>query len=131
MITYVLLPLMVLTAAYGAIILGLIWALRRVGTPARWAIFLGFVSFGIGTGLLAAWVWPLDSSIYPNVWATLLGDALYQWSTSAVGDTWLLIVPRVYVSAAVLLYGGLGLLVQWVYHCYQLVASRARAVGGH
>jgi len=131
MITRVLLPLMLLSAAYGAIILGLIWALRRIGTPVRWAILLGFVGFGIGTGLLAAWVWPLDSSVYPNIWATLLGDALYQWSTSTVGDMWLLGVPRVYVSAAALLYGGLGLLIQWIYHRYQLVVSRARAAGSH
>ncbi len=131
MITHVLLPLTFLTVVYGVIILGLIWALRRIGTPVRWAIFLGFVGFGIGTGLLAAWVWPLDSSVYPNVWATLLGDVLYQWSTSIMGDMWLLGVPRVYVSAAVLLYGGLGLLMQWVYHWYQLVVSRARAAGIH
>jgi hypothetical protein len=129
MITCVFLPLTFLTVVYGAIILSLIWALSWIGTPVRWAILLGFVGFGIATGLLAAWVWPLDSSVYPNIWATLVGDALYQWSTSTVGEMWLLGVPRVYVSAAVFLYGGLGLLMQWIYHRYQRVVSRARAAG--
>ena len=131
MITYVLLPLALLTVLYSAIILGLIWVLRRAGMPARWAIWLAFLGFGLGTGLFAARLWPLDSSILPNVWATLLGDALYQWSTGAVGDIWFLGVPRVYVTAAILLYGGLGLLMQWVYHRYQLAAFRARATEGH
>lgn len=129
MITYVFLPLMILTAVYGTIVLGLIWLLRRAGAPVRWAIFLGFLGFGLGTGLLAAWAWPYDSSIYPNVWATLLGDALYQWSTNTLGNMWFLGVPWVYVSTAVLLYGGLGLLVQWVYHRYQSVKSHGRVVG--
>ena len=124
MITYVLLPLALLIVLYGAIILGLVWVLR-------WAIWLGFLGFGLGTGLFAARLWPFDSSILPNVWATLLGDALYHWSTSIVGDLWLLDVPRVYVTAAILLYGGLGSMMQWVYRRYELAASRARAAGDH
>jgi hypothetical protein len=107
--------LAVLTILYGILILGLIWLQRRVGIPARWAIVVGFLGFGIGTSLVSAWVWPFDSSVYPNVWAILVGDRLYAWSADYLGDPWLLRVPRVYVVAATVLYGGLGLLCQWFY----------------
>jgi hypothetical protein len=111
----VLLPLVILTILYGTTILGLIWLLRRVGIKSRWAIVLGFVIFGAGTGLMSAWLWPFDSSLYPNVWAVLLGDRLYQLSASYLLDLWPLRVPRVYVCAGALLYGGFGLLAQWLY----------------
>jgi hypothetical protein len=107
------LELLVLTVLYAAIILSLVWLLRRAGIPARWAILLGFLGFGVGSSLLSAWAWPFDSSVYPNVWATLLGDRLYALSADRLGDVWLLRVPPVYVMAAALLYGGLGLLCQW------------------
>lgn len=109
------LELLVLTALYASIILSLIWLLRRAGIPARWSILLGFLGFGVGSSLLSAWAWPFDSSVYPNVWASLLGDRLYALSADRLGDIWLLRVPRVYVIVAAMLYGGLGLLCQWVY----------------
>jgi hypothetical protein len=115
MVWNVVLELVVLTLLYGALVVGLVWLLRRVGVPARWAMVLGFLGFGLVTALAGAWLWPFDSSVYPNVWATLLGDCLYGWSADHLGDLWLLRVPQVYVVAAILLYGGLGLLCQWIY----------------
>ena len=122
----VALGLSVLTIIYGTLIVGLVWLLRRLGIPTRWAIVLGFLGFGIMTSLAGAWLWPFDSSVYPNVWATLLGDCLYGWSVGHLGDPWLLRVPRVYMVVAVLLYGGLGLLCQWIYGlcCYDDPMSR-------
>jgi len=112
----IILPLVVLTLLYGVIILGLVWLLRRVGISGRWAILLSFLFFGLGTGLAVAWIWPLDSSVYPNVWAAILGDALYRFSSDRQGSLWLLEVPHVYILAGALLFGGFGLLVQWLYN---------------
>ena len=105
-----------LTVLYAAVILGLVWLLRRIGVPGRWVIFSGFLTFGVGTGLLAAWTWPYDSCLYPNVWAVLAGDELYDLSTHRLGGVWVLQLPRVYVLAAAVVYGGAGLLLQWVYN---------------
>jgi hypothetical protein len=81
----------------------------------RWAIVFGFLGFGLGTGLLSAWIWPLDSSIYPNVWAVLVGDWLYDLSSTYLDDLWLLGVPQGYALSGVLVYGGLGVLAQEIY----------------
>jgi hypothetical protein len=110
------LSVVILTALYAAVILGLVWLLRRIGIPGRWTIFSGFLAFGIGTGLLAAWAWPYDSCVYPNVWAVLAGDGLYGLSTQHLGNVWVLQLPQVYVLAAAVVYGGTGLLLQWVHN---------------
>jgi hypothetical protein len=117
------LGVVLLTVLYAGVIGGLVWLLRCIGVPGRWAIFSGFLAFGIGTGLLAAWTWPYDSCLYPNVWAVLAGDSLYDLSTDHLGDVWVLQLPRVYVFAAAAVYGGAGLLVQWVHN-----RTRARQV---
>ena len=104
--------MLLLTLAYGAIIAGLVWLLRRVGAPARWAVLLGFLTFGIGSGLIAAWAWPYDSCVLPNLWAVLLGDALYGLSSEHLGDIAAFRVPWVYPVLGAVLYGALGLGVQ-------------------
>jgi hypothetical protein len=114
------LSVVMLTVLYAAVILGLVWLLRRVGIPGRWAILSGFLVFGIGTGLLAAWTWPYDSCVYANVWAVLAGDGLYDLSTDYLGGVWVLRLPRVYVLAAAVVYGGAGLLLQWVHNRAQV-----------
>ena len=101
-----------LTLAYGGIIAGLDWLLRRVGTPARWTIALGCLVFGIVSGLLAAWVWPHDSCVLPNLWAVLLGDALYTLSSEAPGSPAVFPPPWVYPLVSTVLYGVLGLAAQ-------------------
>jgi hypothetical protein len=112
----IVLPLFILTAIYGFILGGLVLLLRKLGVPASKAILLGFVLFGVASGLLAAWIWPLDSSVYPNVFATLLGDLAYNLSTGYLGDLWLLRVPQVYVVASTILCTAAGLLFQTLYN---------------
>jgi hypothetical protein len=65
----VLLPVAVLTAIYALAIWGLVALYRALHLPKSGAIVLGFVTFGLATGLLVAWIWPLDSSVYVNVYA--------------------------------------------------------------
>ena len=113
----------VLTAAYGSIVGGLAWLLCRAGVPRRWAIVLGFLTVGFVTGLLAAWAWPYDSCVLPNLWAVLLGDALYQLSSERLGDFAAFRPPWVYPWAGAALYGVLGLVMQ-------AFASRARTSAG-
>ena len=112
---YLVLEVAGLTAAYGGVIGGLVWVLRKAAIPARWAICLGFLIFGLASGLLIAWAWPLDSSVYPNVWATLLGDWLYGLFPDDQTTPWLLRVPRVYVFSSTLLAVGAGLTTQWLH----------------
>jgi len=107
-----LLMVVLLTLAYGGIIAGLVWLLHRAGAPARWVVLLGFLGFGVATGLLAARVWPNDSCVLPNLWAVLLGDALYQLSSEQLGDLAVFRVPWVYPLAGAILYGALGLCIQ-------------------
>jgi hypothetical protein len=118
-----ILTVVVLTAAYGLIVAGSVWLLRRAGTPGRWAIALGFLTVGFVTGLLATWAWPYDSCVLPNLWAVLLGDALYRLSSEHLGDLVLFRPPWVYAWAGAALYGVLGLMAQ-------AVANRARAPAG-
>jgi hypothetical protein len=108
----VLLPVAVLTAIYALAIWGLIALYRALRLPRRGAIFLGFATFGLATGLLAAWIWPLDSSVYVNVYAVWLGDAVYGLSAQRLGDPWMLRVPQAYVAVSTILYGTLGMLAQ-------------------
>jgi hypothetical protein len=111
----VLLPVAVLTAIYAFAIWGLIALYRALRLPRRGAIFLGFVTFGLATGLLTAWIWPLDSSVYLSVYAAWLGDAVYGLAAQRLGDPWILRVPQIYVVVSTILYGALGLLAQRVY----------------
>lgn len=128
MISSLVFPLTVLTSTYLGIIGVLIWLLRRARLPARWAIVVGFLGFGLGTGLLSAWVWPFDSSVYPNVWAVLLGDWLYNLWNGRLDPPWFIDVPQVYAVSGMFLYGGLGLLVQEIYRRWQ---ARTTVAGEH
>jgi hypothetical protein len=102
-----------LTAVYGLVILGLVFLFRAVRVPRRWAIVLGFLAYGVASGLLAAWAWPLDSCTLPNVYAVLVGDKVYGFSAQRLGDPWLLSVPQVYVVVSTIMGGLAGLLAQW------------------
>ena len=119
----VMVLLLILSALYGLVILGLVLLLRRMGVPEHRAIIFGFLIFGALGGILAAWAWPLDSSIYFNVFATYLGDQAYSLSIQYLGDEyspqahytipWLLRIPQVYVIVSILLCGLVGLPLQW------------------
>lgn len=107
-----LIKVAVLTVAYGLIVAGLVWLLRRAGAPRRWAIVLGFLTVGFVTGLLAAWAWPYDSCVLPNLWAVLLGDAIYGLSSEHLGNLALFRPPWVYPWVGAGLYGVVGLVAQ-------------------
>ena len=126
MIFGIILPLFILSAIYGLVILGMVMILRKMQVSLKKAILLSFLVFGIVTGFLTAWIWPTDSSIYFNVFATLLGDQVYNLSIQYFGDMsssqahytipWILRIPQVYVIASIILYGLVGLLLQLVYN---------------
>ena len=109
-----ILVVVLLSLVYGGVIAGLVWLLRRAGVPARWAITLGCLIFGIATGLLAAWAWPYDSCVLANLWAVLLGDALYALSSEVPGSPAVFPPPWVYPLVGAILYGVLGLAAQAV-----------------
>ena len=120
-----------LTLVYGAIIAVLAWLLSRAGVAARRAVALGSAIFGLASGLLAAWAWPYDSCVLPNLWAVLLGDALYQWASSDLGNPAPLRVPWIYPLAGAILYGALGLAVQVMANGYwarRLERSKGRSI---
>jgi len=109
----VVVPAVVLTLLYALVIAGLVTLFRLLRTPRRGAILLGFLVYGLASGLLVAWAWPLDSCTLPNFYAVLLGDELYGFSAQRLGDLWPLRVPHVYVVVSTILAGLAGLLAQW------------------
>jgi hypothetical protein len=121
-----ILPLLILSAIYGIIILGLVWLLRRMGVSGKRAIIFSFLVFGAATGILTAWVWPLDSSLYFNVLASLLGEQVYSLSIQLLGDPsspqahytipWILRIPQVYVLTSIVGCGLVSLPLQWAYN---------------
>ena len=120
-----------LTLVYGVIIAALAWLLRRLGVAERGVVALGSVIFGLASGLLAAWAWPYDSCVLPNLWAVLLGDALYQWASGPLGNPAPLRVPWIYPLAGVMLYGALGLAVQVIangWRARRLEGSKGRSI---
>ena len=126
MIFGVILPLFILPAIYGLVILGLVMAFRKMQIPSKKAIILGFLVFGTVIGFLTAWAWPADSSFYFNVFGALLGDQVYNLSIQYFGDIispqahytipWILRIPQVYVITSIVLYGSVGLLLQLAYN---------------
>ena len=126
MIANVILPLLILLTIYGLVILGLVLLIRKMGVSGKRAILFGFLVFGAATGILTAWIWPLDSSLYPNVFASLLGEQVYILSIQRFGDPnssqahytipWLLRIPQVYVLTSIVVCGLVSLPLQWVYN---------------
>jgi hypothetical protein len=125
MTTGVLWMLLVLSAVYAVILLGMILLLHKIGVSRKSAVVLGFLIFGVVTGILTAWAWPIESSIYFNVYGTWLGDQAYGLAIRTIGDEgssqahytipWLLRIPQVYVITCILVSGLVGLVAQWVY----------------
>jgi len=126
MIFGIVLPLFILPAIYGLVILGLVMAFRKMQVSSKKAILLGFPVFGIAVGFLTAWAWPADSSFYFNVLGALLGDQIHNMSIQYFGDIispqahytipWILRIPQVHVVTSIVLYGLVGLLLQLIYN---------------
>jgi hypothetical protein len=120
------LTLAIVLGIYGLVIAALAWTLRRLGVPGTRAILSGFLAYGFATGILAVALWPMDTSVYPNVLAAWGGDWIYVKAIEFIGDPhsdqahstipWLLRVPQVYALASTALCGGLGIAAQWLYN---------------
>jgi hypothetical protein len=118
----ILFPALVLTATYGLVIWGLVAILRLRRVSPKRAIVLGFLVFGITTGLLVVWDWPLDRITYYNLFTVLLGNEVYQLSITVLGDPhsdqahytipWFLRIPQVYLIVSAIFWGLLGLILQ-------------------
>jgi hypothetical protein len=131
----VILPLLVLSAIYTTVIIGLVLLLRKMGVSERRTIILSFLVFGAVTGMLTARIWPIESSIYFNVFASLLGDEVYILSIRYIGDMnsphahytipWILRIPQVYVIASLVLSASIGLPLQWV--CNKRLEAKRRS----
>ena len=126
MIANVIFLFLILSAIYSIVILGLVLLLRKMGVSGKRAIILSFLVFGAVTGILTAWVWPIDSSIYFNLFASFLGDEVYNLSIQFFGDMrspqahytipWILRIPQVYVITSIVLCGLVSLPLQWIYN---------------
>lgn len=136
MISKLVLVIAVLCIIYTAIIWGLIAVLRKVGVPGRLATLVSLLAFGVGMGLAAAWLWPLDTAAVVNMPASLLGDRLYVWTIALFGDPhspqahyttpWIFRVPQVYVLASVLIWGTFGLIIQLIHNHWSRISSCIR-----
>ena len=115
------LELVAVTSIYVAAIRGFVVVLRWLKLPG--AVFFGFLAFGALSGLLAATLWPVDSSVFANVFAVLGGDRVYSAAIQYLGDShsanahetipWVLRVPQVYMLVSVVLSGMAGLALEW------------------
>jgi hypothetical protein len=120
-----ILMLLFLSAVYALVILGLVLLLLKLGVSQKVTIALSFLIFGMASGILTAAAWPLDSSVYPNVFASFLGDRLYTWTLQVLADPtlpdghhsipWLLDLPRMYMVSSVVLSALIGLPLQWAW----------------
>jgi hypothetical protein len=116
-----LMTILLLIIVYALLIAVVAALLKRLGTGQRVTMLLAFVVFGVFAGVMAAWVWPYDSSIYPNLPAVLIADAIYNWAAREIasgsadahsGIPWLLRIPQIYIWASTTLSGLLGLILQ-------------------
>ncbi len=111
-----------LTAVYVLIIWLIAALLRQVKALKNLFLGLAFLLFGFASSLLAAWLWPFDSAVYPNLYALLLGDKLYITVTNWLADPalpsghrpvpWIFELPWVYIMTGSLFFGLIGLLLQ-------------------
>ena len=118
-----LITLSVFAAIYAVIIIALAWLIQHFRIASRYAVFLSLLIFGVVTGILVVWLWPLDSSVLPNIFGVWLGDWIYHQAIAWTGnpysaqahDTipWVLQVPQVYVIASTGLFALVGLVLQW------------------
>jgi len=118
-----LITLSVFVAVYAVIIIALTWLIQHVRVASRYAVFLSLLIFGVVTGILVVWLWPLDSSVLPNIFGVWLGDWIYHRAIAWMGDPnsaqahntipWFFQNPQVYAIASVGLCAIAGWVLQW------------------
>jgi hypothetical protein len=108
----------------------LVWVLaKRIGSYrplSKIAFLLACLVVGLIAGLLTVFFWSrIDTVVYPNMAASLLGDQVYIWATSKVAPgvasphyaiAWPLRIPQVYAFISVILFGVVGLVLQTAYN---------------
>jgi hypothetical protein len=112
---------------------GLAMLLRRWGAPGDRFVIVSFLLFGVVLGLASAFLWPQDLGVYLNVFGAASGDWVYQSSIRLLGNPnsdqahftipWILRLPQVYAWISPVLYGAIGLPIQFVY--YQIRKRKA------
>jgi hypothetical protein len=120
----VILLLLTSAALYVVLVAGLTLLLQRLKFPAQYAAVVSSLLFGLVSGLVVAWLWPLDSAILFDWPGALLGEKVYSLSIEVLGDShspqahytipWLLRVPQVMVIVSILVWGTLGIVAQWI-----------------
>lgn len=117
--------LLVLSAIYALVIIGVFAALRRVGVSRGRAVFLSFLVFGTSTGLLLTDTYPSEGTWVFNVYSAWAGEWVYGWATGYFGAgspaphysvPWPLRIPQVFLVASFVLWGGLGAVIQVGYN---------------
>ena len=122
--------LLALVAIYAVIIIALTWLIQHFRVASRYAIFLSLLIFGVVTGILVVWLWPLDSSVLPNIFGVWLGDWIYLQAIAWVDDPnsaqahntipWFFQIPQVYAIASVGLCAVAGWVLQWINQCWHI-----------
>jgi len=125
-----MLLLIVLLLAQLTVYALLIFALARLFSIyrplSRFAILLACLVVGFMSGLLTAWLWPrLDTVVFPNMAASILGDQIYIWATRTVPPgspsphftiAWPLRIPQIYIFTSLLIFGAIGVPLQALYN---------------
>jgi hypothetical protein len=111
---------------YGLVIAGLAYGLGKLRVAGSRTVFSSFLLFGLVTGILAVVLWPMDTSVYPNLLAAWVGELVYVNAIELIGDPhsaqagytipWVLRVPQVYGFTSLALCACLGLAAQWLYN---------------
>jgi len=114
------LPLLSAGALFGLAVL-----FRRMGMPENRFVIISFLVFGIVLGLASALLWPQDPGVYLNILGTAAGDWFYHAAITLIGNPnsgqahttipWILRIPQVYGWVSPLLYGAIGLPIQYFY----------------
>jgi len=108
----------------------LVWVLAKLIGSYRPLSKIAFLLACLVVGLIAGWLtvflWSrIDTVVYPNMAASLLGDQVYIWATSKVAPgvaaphyaiAWPLRIPQLYAFTSVILFGFVGLVLQTAYN---------------
>jgi len=110
---------------YAAMILVLIWALRKMGVAERNVILAGFTLFGILAGLWAALHRLPETALIMNP-GVLWGEEMYDFFTEHIGDPysafahytipWALRIPQIFLFTSTVAWGLIGALAQLIYN---------------
>jgi hypothetical protein len=104
---------------------GLVVLFRRWGVPEDRFVLASFLFFGMVVGMASTFLWPQDLGVYINIFGTSAGDWIYQTTIRLIGNPnsgqahftipWIARVPQVYAWISPVIYGVIGISVQYGY----------------